>query len=477
MVQHNNDSKPGSHRAMDGLASPDPNSGVGHDPAKRGAIGLFSAINIVIASMIGAGVYTTSGFALADLGSPILVLLAWAISGFLALCGAVSYGGLAQRFSESGGEYLFLARSIHPAAGYIAGFVSLLAGFTGAIAFAALTFEAYLMGMVTTGGDTSPLPAGVIASSTIIIAWLMHGFRVRAGTRFQDLLVVLKLAMLLAFLAFAGMSLGRPWEGMATAGQRPEGWLVLPALAVSLTWISLSYCGFNAAIYITEETYHGGKTVRDALIIGTLIVTTLYLLLNAVFVLAPPASEVVGKEDVAAVAARYVGGAKLETLLRYVILLSLATSVLSMMMTGPRVYAKMAEDGVLPGWFKFDAELPGRGVFAQGVLAVAVVSIATLRQLLSYLGLTLSLCAALTVAAIFVLKRRGEPVEVIGYPWTPLAFVIGTLAIVLTAGTQRPIELAVAAATLAVGWFAYQFSHPHRTDFGNESPRPRDQDA
>jgi APA family basic amino acid/polyamine antiporter len=305
----------------------------------------------------------------------------------------------------------------------------------------------------------------------------MHGFRVRAGTRFQDLLVVLKLAMLLAFLAFAGMSLGRPWEGMATAGQRPEGWMVIPALAVSLTWISLSYCGFNAAIYITEETQHGGKTVRDALIIGTLIVTTLYLLLNAVFVLAPPASEVVGKEDVAAVAARYVGGAKLETLLRYVILLSLATSVLSMMMTGPRVYAKMAEDGVLPGWFKFDAELPGRGVFAQGVLAVAVVSIATLRQLLSYLGLTLSLCAALTVAAIFVLKRRGEPVEVIGYPWTPLAFVIGTLAIVLTAGTQRPIELAVAAATLAVGWFAYQFSHPHRPHLGNESPRPRDQDA
>lgn len=477
MVEHNNDSKPGSQRAMDGLASPDPNSGVAHDPAKRGAIGLFSAINIVIASMIGAGVYTTSGFAIADLGSPILVLLAWGISGSLALCGAVSYGGLAQRFSESGGEYLFLARSIHPAAGYIAGFVSLLAGFTGAIAFAALTFEAYLMGMVTTGGDTSPLPAGVIASSTIIIAWLMHGFRVRAGTRFQDLLVVLKLAMLLAFLAFAGVSLGRPWEGMATAGQRPEGWLVLPTLAVSLTWISLSYCGFNAAIYITEETHHGGKTVRDALIIGTLIVTTLYLLLNAVFVLAPPASEVVGKEDVAAVAARYVGGAKLETLLRYVILLSLATSVLSMMMTGPRVYAKMAEDGVLPGWFKFDAELPGRGVFAQGVLAVAVVSIATLRQLLSYLGLTLSLCAALTVAAIFVLKRRGEPVEVIGYPWTPLAFVIGTLAIVLTAGTQRPIELAVAAATLAVGWFAYQFSHPHRPRFGNESPRPSDQDA
>ncbi len=477
MVQHNNDSKPGSHRAMDGLASPDPNSGVAHDPLNRGAIGLFSAINIVIASMIGAGVYTTSGFALADLGSPILVLLAWGISGFLALCGAVSYGGLAQRFSESGGEYLFLARSIHPAAGYIAGFVSLLAGFTGAIAFAALTFEAYLMGMVAKGGDATPLPAGVIASSTIIIAWLMHGFRVRAGTRFQDLLVVLKLVMLLAFLAFAGMSLGRPWEGMATAGQRPEGWLVLPTLAVSLTWISLSYCGFNAAIYITEETHHGGKTVRDALIIGTLIVTTLYLLLNAVFVLAPPASDVVGKEDVAAVAARYVGGAKLETLLRYVILLSLATSVLSMMMTGPRVYAKMAEDGVLPGWFKFDAELPGRGVFAQGVLAVAVVSIATLRQLLSYLGLTLSLCAALTVAAIFVLKRRGEPVEVIGYPWTPLAFVIGTLAIVLTAGTQRPIELAVAAATLAVGWFAYQFSHPHRPRFGNESPRPSDQDA
>lgn len=419
---------------------------------------MFSAINVVIASMIGAGVYTTSGFALADLGSPLLVLAAWLVGGFLALCGAISYGALAARFVESGGEYLFLSRALHPAAGSVAGFVSLLAGFTGAMALAALTFEQYLPA-VQISDPTAAWPRNGIATALVVAAALLHGLRRRAGAGIQDLMVVIKLAVIVTFLGVAVYSLetAQPgWQGLSTATAEPWPFPVV-TFAVSLMWISLSYSGFNAAIYITAEVHEGGVTVRRSLLIGTLLVTLIYLLLNGVFVLAPPSEQVLGNPDVATQAARYIGGQWLESLFRMTILLSLATSVSSLMMTGPRVYAQMAADGVLPRLFRPAGDLPRAAIAAQAVLAIIVIQVASLRQLLSYLGLTLSLSAALTVATLFVLRARGEKLNVPFYPWPPLIFVAGTLLVAAIAGWRNPVELLVALATLAIGGIFYLF--------------------
>jgi APA family basic amino acid/polyamine antiporter len=434
-------------------------------------VSFFSAVNIVVASMIGAGVYTTSGFALADLGSPWMVLAAWAIGGLLALCGAVSYGALAQRFSQSGGEYLFLSRAIHPAAGNIAGFVSLLSGFTGAIAVAALSFEAYMKGFFDSSDQITLsqsvfMEPGVIACMVVVAAAVLHGFRVQTGMWIQDSLVVLKVIMLVAFVLFAALSLKQPWQGMATAIPRPTDAHPIVQLARSLVWILFSYTGFNAAIYITSEVKESGATVRRALWVGTLVVTALYLALNAVFVLAPPSSLVLGKPDIAAEAAGYIGGDRFKFLFRITIVISLATSVLSLMMTGPRVYAKMADDGVLPKWFRFRTEVPRAALFAQAVVAIAAIQLATLNQLLSYLGITLSLSATLTVGSLFILRYRGDKVDVPFYPWPPLIFVVGTLVITLIAGIDRPVQLMVAGGTLAVGFIAYHVGSG-RSDVGS----------
>lgn len=439
----------------------EPGQPAGGDPTERG-VSFFSAVNIVVASMIGAGVYTTSGFALADLGSPLMVLAAWAIGGLLAMCGAISYGALAQRFSQSGGEYLFLSRAIHPAAGNVAGFVSLLSGFTGAIAVAALSFEAYMKGFFDPSHDgfasqSMLFHPGVIACSLVVAAAVLHGFRVQTGMWIQDALVVLKLVMLVAFLLFAVVSLQQPWQGMATAIPRPTDSHPIVQLARSLVWILFSYTGFNAAIYITGEVKQSGATVRRALWVGTLIVTVLYLALNAVFVLAPPSSLVLGKPDIAAEAAGYIGGDRFKFLFRITIVVSLATSVLSLMMTGPRVYAKMADDGVLPPWFRIRTEVPRTALWAQAALAIAAIQLATLNDLLSYLGITLSLSATLTVGSLFVLRSKGDPVAVPFYPWPPLVFVVGTLVITLIAGIDRPVQLMVAGGTLAIGIVAYRF--------------------
>src|SRR5688500_2300013 len=183
-----------------------------HTEPRGGAptLGLTSLVCLIIANMIGAGVFTTAGFALADLGSANRVMAAWVVGGIIAISGALSYAGLVRHMTESGGEYLFLSRVIHPVAGFIAGWVSLLAGFTGAIAFAALAFETYAF-------PTRPdwMPSGAAAVTMVALAAVLHGVRVRTGAAFQNFIVVLKVVMIAGFLMFAGyVALSR---GMAPA--------------------------------------------------------------------------------------------------------------------------------------------------------------------------------------------------------------------------------------------------------------------
>src|SRR6516162_4573048 len=130
----------------------------------RRQLGLISATALVIASMVGSGVFTTSGFLLAELHTPGRVLIGWLVGGFLAMLGALCYGALARRFPESGGEYLFLARTIHPAAGYLAGWVSLLVGFSAPLAAIALAFGEYVK-------DWGPFPDSRLTGSCLVLAF------------------------------------------------------------------------------------------------------------------------------------------------------------------------------------------------------------------------------------------------------------------------------------------------------------------
>ena len=163
----------------------------------RRAFGLPSATALVVANMIGAGVFTTSGFALQDLGSRGQVMAAWVLGGLIALCGALSYGALVRRMAESGGEYLFLSRFVHPLVGFLAGWVSLLAGFTGAIAFAASAFETYALPPAV---RPDWLPEGMVGAGVILACGLLHARTVHHGLRTQNLVVILKLTLLVGFL-------------------------------------------------------------------------------------------------------------------------------------------------------------------------------------------------------------------------------------------------------------------------------------
>ncbi len=405
--------------------------------------------------MIGAGVFTTSGFALGDLGSPLRVLAAWFIGGLLALCGAMSYGALARLVPASGGEYLYLSRNLHPRAGFIAGWVSLLAGFVGAIAYAAITFSVYVAPV-----SSDSAASQWIATSVIAVAAMLHAFRLRQGAWVQNLAVALKLILIGGFCAFAVGVVGfDDWQGLNEMDGRAE--LVPPfsiaAFALTLMWISFSYSGFNAAVYIAGEVPVAKKLVPRGLLLGTFVTMLVYLALNAVFVLAAPYGAIAFQEDVAAAAAQAIGGDRLAIAVRVVIAIALFTSVSAMTMVGPRVYAKMADDGLMPRALKLKGETPMLSVLMQSALAIVVVWIAGLRELLSYLGFTLALCTAATVATLFVVARRqpGIAAALPGYPWAPFVYVSFTLLFAALAATQSPWEMAAALATLVSGLLLY----------------------
>jgi len=407
-------------------------------------LGLPSAIVLVVANMIGVGVFTTSGYTLEDLGTPGRVLAAWAVGGVLALLGALSYGALARRMPASGGEYLFLSRTFHPLVGFLAGWVSLLAGFTAPIALAALGLAAYLSPWI---GDDVSRP--LVATIAVLLAGCLHGVGLRAGVLVQNLVVALKLVLLVAFVVFGAAQIPS-----LDLGPTPDpGAFDLGRFCVSLVSIYFAYSGWNAAVYVAGEVRDPDRNLPRSLWGGALAVCAVYLALNAVFVYSAPIDQLAGQNQIGAVAAAALGGPGLEKALSAVVVIALSTSVSAMVMMGPRVYARMAQDGLMPSFLARGKDVPRSSIALQVGLVLAAIWIGNFQQLLGYVGFTLSLSASATICSLFVLRRRegAQAVPVPGYPWVPLLFVIPTVAIAGYMALQEPMQALWGVLTVAVG--------------------------
>jgi APA family basic amino acid/polyamine antiporter len=441
-----------------------------NDSQKGGlSLGLGSLVALVIANMIGSGLYTSSCYALPSLGTASRVLWVWGLGGVMALCGAVAYGALARRLTDSGGEYLYLSRLIDPSIGFLAGWISLVAGFTVPIAAAALVVGTYLAaagwGVSLWGANHPGVASAWIASGLIFLSAMLHGIHLQAGAWVQNGVVIAKLIGLAAFLMLAvasgpaeGWSDGRMLvDPLADASGMEVGWAMLG----SLVWISLSYTGFNASIYLAGELAPGDKRVTRSMWIAALVVAALYLSLNAVFLYSIPAARVAGNESFVADAASAIGGNWLAEIVRWTIVLSSVTSVLAMLMAGPRVYQQMARDGVLPRLLEGRGGIPREAIWIQAALSIAVVWASSLRTMIGYLGLTLSTCGALAIASLFWIGRRYPQSARLTW-WESLAAIVYLVfsALILLAGMQsKPTEFGACVATFAAGAIAYLVIH------------------
>jgi len=443
-----------------------------------GTFGVPSLTLLVIASMIGVGVFTTSGFTLGSVGTVPNVMLCWGLGGLIALCGAIAYGRLAAVLPESGGEYLFLSRNVHPLAGFLAGWVSLFAGFSGAIATAAVGFEQYAI-----PGTLRPswLPADVVAIALILFFGVAHGCSVRGGAWLQNVVVSVKTLALIAFLGFVAVKAPSHvwhWQTVDAGVPNPN---LLNSIATSLVWISLSFAGFNAAVYVAGESVDAVRNVPKALVAGTLIVTAIYLVLNFIFVAAASADKIVWQQPVAAIAANALGGRGLETLIRFAVSLGLASSISGMIMTGPRVYAKMSDDGVFPKQFASQNGF-GRSIALQCAIAIGLIMVqrllvaagllqSSLLGLFVYLGTTLSISSACCVATLFLPSVRSRSADhslwIDGVSGLYIVATLGSVAL-MTSGhevegqSQTYWHLSGAAITFVTGIAAWCFLRPNQ---------------
>jgi APA family basic amino acid/polyamine antiporter len=411
---------------------------------RREGIGSRTATMLVVASMVGTGIFTTTGFLVRDLGSPLAVLVAWGVGGVLALCGALSYGELVAAMPRNGGEYQLLARIYHPAAGFAAGLVSLVVGFSAPLAASALAFGHYLSA-VFPGVDPRLAGVGVIAAASAL-----HASHVHLGARFQSLITGLQVALMLGFVV-AGAALGDPAH-LASGGGSAAAAVASPSFAVALVYVSFAYSGWNGAAYIAGEVRRPSRTMPLSLLLGTAIVMALYLSLNAVFLAAAPASELSGVVEVGHVAAAKLLGAGAGRGLSGLVALVLASSVSAMTLAGPRVYQAMGEDYPALRHLAWRTRHggPAVAVVLQAAMAIAMVLTSSFGALLTYVGFTLSLVAGMTVLGVFVSRWREpgleRPYRAWGYPVTPFLFLALTTWMATQALAERP---AIAWAGLA----------------------------
>ena len=424
------------------------------------SLGTTHAAAVVVGSMIGTGIFTTTGMLLPQLGSPVLVLIVWAVAGLLALCGAAVYAELGVMMPRVGGEYVYLSRAYGPAMGFLSGWVALIVGFAAPTAAGAIGFATYVHAVAPT------MPEKPMAVALVILLTAVHMASVRFGARLQSALSAAVVVFIVLFIA-AAFTVGHGDVGhltmvAATAPGLGRGGVVLAAgVAVSLVQVSYAYSGWNGAAYIAGEVRDPARALPRAVLLSTVLVTALYVALNVVFLYASPAADLAGHRDVAHVAALALFGERSATLLSSLVALTSAGFVSAMLMSGPRVSVAMAQDGV---FFRALGQTNARGAPAlavglQGALAVVAVLTATFDSILVYVGFALNLNAAAAVAAAFVLRRR-EPAADRPYR-TPLWPLPGVLFLVLAAFMtvfavrERPHETGAAGATLVAGGLAY----------------------
>ncbi|MBF9142372.1 APC family permease [Hymenobacter properus] len=423
-------------------------------PASPYKITFLTGAAIVVANMVGTGVFTSLGFQVMGIESGFALLMLWLVGGLIALCGAVSYAELASAMPRSGGEYHYLSQIYHPALGFLSGWVSATVGFAAPTALAALALGQYAKS-VWPGLEPQWLSVAVVLALALV-----HGSSTRAGSRLQVVITALKVAVLVVFIG-VGMAVG---EGQPLSF-RPDadGWraLLSPAFAVSLVFVSYAYSGWNAAVYVTGEIENPRRNLSRILLAGTVVVLLLYVGLNYVFLRSTSLAGLKGQVEVGFVAATSLFGPLGGRLMGGVIAALLVSTISSMVFAGPRIVQTMGED--LPALRflapKSRAGIPVRALLLQTVITLAFILKPSFQGVLVYAGFVLNLFTFLTVLGLFIFRWRQphapRPYRAWGYPVTPLLFLAlsgWTLFFILR---DKPWESFYGLATLLVGALVY----------------------
>ncbi|MBA4409901.1 MAG: amino acid permease [Odoribacter sp.] len=432
-------------------------------------IGLFPASNIVIANMVGAGIFTTSGLLMSGLGNPWFLIILWVVGGIIALCGALSYAELGAAMPQAGGEYIFLSRLYSPLFGFLSGWVSFVAGFSAPIAASAIGFSHYLFRAfpeLANVGNHGLFPGEhldkILAIFLILLFTLIHLHGLKFGSKIQNYLTIMKV-VLIVVLIVAGLSFGKGDFAHFSQGATIDfNFSTLKTFGLSLMWIMFAYSGWNASTYIGSEIKNPERNIPRSLLYGTGIVMILYVLLNLVFVYATPPDGMKDVISIGGLTVKNLFGSSMEFAFSLLIAFALFSSLSAFIIIGPRVYYSMARDGY---FFQFAAKVhpryhvPSAAIIMQAVLAIIMVLSGTFDQILTYMGFSLGIFPILAVAAVFKLRAEGKNKRMItGFPVHLIIYLVFGVMILFLSYLERPVESSIALATALAGIpFFYYF--------------------
>ncbi|WP_313901442.1 APC family permease [Methylobacterium sp. J-070] len=429
------------------------------DPAIKG-VATPAATALVVADMIGVGVFTSLGFQVTDIRSGFGLLLLWSIGGLVALCGAFSYAELATMFPRSSGEYNFLTRAYGPALGFMAGWLSATVGFAAPVALAAMAFGQYAKAFHPAA---PPFPLG------LALIWSVTAIRLRGGRlgeTFQVGATLLKLLLIVAFIAAGLATGGGPPISFAPSAFDPAQ-VFTAGFAVSLVFVMYAYSGWNAATYIAGDLADPRYSLPRALLLGTGLVIVLYVGLNAVFLYTTPLDELAGRIDVAMISGRHVFGAEGGRVVGAMICVGLIPSVGAMMWIGPSVTATMGEDVPLLRLFarRTRGGVPRAAILLQCGVASLLLLTQSYEAVLEFIQFGLILCSFLAVLGLIKLRITRpdlpRPYRAWGYPVTPTIFLGVTLFMLAYLVAARPIQSLGGLGVLLLGLALYAVSRTH----------------
>ncbi len=407
-------------------------------PAPPRQFGYWAGHFLVVASMVGAGILSTSGFTLRDTGNPAAMLGLWVVGGLMALAGALTIAELATALPLAGGDYVFVREGFGPGAAFTAGWATFILGFAAPTALVAHISLTYLLApysvwigtQVPHWATNNLAPAG--ASLLIAALTASHCLGQRQSGGFQVAITAIKIFLLLAF-ALGGLILGRGSWSHLSAGSWPAAsqW---PALAIGLIYVSYAYSGWDGAAYIAGEIRDPARLLPRCIIGGTLVVIVLYLLVNLVYVFALDPGEMTRMqpgevERVAELAAERMFGRSAANVIATLLGLSIVASLSAFILAGPRVLFAMARDGLFPrfaGRLHARRGIPVWATITQGVIAITFLWSGTFQDLLDYTSVGLAAISGLVIASVFPIRRRKDlqhPYRMPLYPLLPIAYL------------------------------------------------------
>jgi APA family basic amino acid/polyamine antiporter len=433
----------------------------------RGKLGTLDGAALVVSTVIGAGIFTVPSLIASLTGSASGFIAVWVAGGVLAIAGALSYAELASRFPDAGGEYVYLREAFGPVAGFLSGWTSFIAGFSGAIAASAVGFARYLTPIWPSVGGPPLMQVGAgplsltISPTTLVAVGLILAFTavavagLESSRRTNNTLAVLLLIGIVAFVVAGVVRLPAVSSVSATSSVAAGG---IMGIAAALVPVMFTYSGWNAAAYVANEFDAPRRTVPRALAVGAAVVTVLYVALNVTYLQTLSLGGVAGTPTPGEGAAAVILGPARRNWLTPVVLAALASSVCAMVITGPRIYLQMASDGAMPRAFaavRARDGFPVTSIVLQSVWSCALVLTGTFEAIVTYTGFAVVLFAGAAVASVFVFRRRDvQPwsgYRVWGFPVVPAMFVIASVLMLQATIAREPLPSLAGLALMAAG--------------------------